>query len=214
MGFHERNTRMRSARRAGTRPDRIEAFIEELPAPLSRAARHVGITPQGDGRPDRPPAAADRGGHGRAGHRAWFEALGARLATEEAKLAQFEAERAALTDQRPMVMPHPALIARYVEDLLTTLDTDIPKARAMPLHPHARRRQLQNLRGSTFRLSWAPESLKNPVAGACYRIFQRPPGSPSRPRSCGRPREPSAVLSYHLTHLSPGTLGKLRRSPW
>ncbi len=79
------------------------------------------------------------------------KALGARLATEEAKLAQLEAERAALTDQRPKVMPHAALIARYVEDLLTTLDTDVPKARAIltrptPLHPHARRLQLQNLR--------------------------------------------------------------------
>ena len=28
-------------------------------------------------------------------------------------------------------MPHPALIARYVEDLLVTLDTDVPKARAI-----------------------------------------------------------------------------------
>ena len=28
-------------------------------------------------------------------------------------------------------MPHPALIARYVDDLLTTLDTDVPKARAI-----------------------------------------------------------------------------------
>ena len=59
------------------------------------------------------------------------KALGARLAIEEAKLPQLEAERAALTDQRPKVMPHPALIARYVEDLLTTLDTDVPKARAI-----------------------------------------------------------------------------------
>jgi hypothetical protein len=59
------------------------------------------------------------------------KALGARLATEEEKLAQLEAERATLADQRPKVMPHPALIARYVEDLLTTLDTDVPKARAI-----------------------------------------------------------------------------------
>ena len=59
------------------------------------------------------------------------KARGARLATEEAKLGQLEAERSALTDQRPKVMPHPALIARYVEDLLTTLDTDVPKARAI-----------------------------------------------------------------------------------
>lgn len=50
-------------------------------------------------------------------------------------------------------MRHPALIARYVEDLLTTLDTDVPKTRAIlmrvlpAIHPHARRRQLQNLRG-------------------------------------------------------------------
>ena len=36
-----------------------------------------------------------------------------------------------MTDQRPKVMPHPALIARYVEDLRTTLDTDVPKARAI-----------------------------------------------------------------------------------
>ena len=28
-------------------------------------------------------------------------------------------------------MHHPALIARYVEKLLTTLDTDVPKARAI-----------------------------------------------------------------------------------
>jgi hypothetical protein len=27
-------------------------------------------------------------------------------------------------------MPHPALIARYVDDLLATLETDVPKARA------------------------------------------------------------------------------------
>ena len=59
------------------------------------------------------------------------KARGARLATEEAKLGQLEAERSALTDQRPKVMPHPALIARYIEDLLRTLDTDVPKARAI-----------------------------------------------------------------------------------
>jgi hypothetical protein len=44
-----------------------------------------------------------------------------------------ETERSTLTDQRPKVMPHPSLIARYVEDLLTTLDTDVPKARAILL---------------------------------------------------------------------------------
>ena len=59
------------------------------------------------------------------------KALGARLAAEEAKLSQLDAERATVADQRPKVMPHPALIARYVEDLLTTLDTDVPKARAI-----------------------------------------------------------------------------------
>jgi hypothetical protein len=58
-------------------------------------------------------------------------ALEKRLDLEEAKLRQLEAERAALTDQGPKVMPHPALIARYVEDLLTTLDTDVAKARAI-----------------------------------------------------------------------------------
>ena len=51
--------------------------------------------------------------------------------TEEGKLAQLEAERATLADQQPKIMPHPALIARYVDNLLTTLDTDVPKARAI-----------------------------------------------------------------------------------
>jgi hypothetical protein len=59
------------------------------------------------------------------------KALGARLAADEMKLAEFEADRAVLTDDRPKVMAHPALIARYVEDLLTTLDTAVPKARAI-----------------------------------------------------------------------------------
>jgi hypothetical protein len=53
-----------------------------------------------------------------------------------------EAERTAIADDHPKVMPHPALIARYVQALLTTLDTDVPKARAIlmrvlrPLTPH------------------------------------------------------------------------------
>jgi hypothetical protein len=60
------------------------------------------------------------------------KALGGRLATEEAKLAELEAQRSDVAaDERPKVMPHPALIARYVEDLLVTLDTDVPKARAI-----------------------------------------------------------------------------------
>ena len=66
------------------------------------------------------------------------------------KLAEFEAERAALTDQRPKVMPHPALIARYVEDLLTTLDTDVPRnpdAGPAPVHPYAD--------GDSYRISGA-----------------------------------------------------------
>ena len=114
-----------------TRPDRIEAFVEEfqrryrelldtsgsrlkvMEAQIARQRQQIEavmaalVTVPGS------------------------KALGARLATEEAQLAQFETERAALTDQRPKVMPHPALIARYVEDLLTTLDTDVPKARAI-----------------------------------------------------------------------------------
>jgi len=59
------------------------------------------------------------------------KALGAKLATEEAKLSELEAERTAASNERPKVMPHPALIARYVEDLLATLETDVPKARAI-----------------------------------------------------------------------------------
>jgi hypothetical protein len=114
-----------------TRPDRIEAFIDEfqrryrelletsgsrlksLDAQIARQRQQIEavmtalVTVPGS------------------------KALGARLTIEEAKLPQLEAERAALTDQRPKVMPHPALIARYVEDLLVTLDTDVPKARAI-----------------------------------------------------------------------------------
>ena len=40
---------------------------------------------------------------------------GAKLATEEAKLSELEAERTAASNERPKVMPHPALIVRYVE---------------------------------------------------------------------------------------------------
>ncbi|HVY41253.1 MAG TPA: DUF4126 family protein [Polyangia bacterium] len=38
------------------------------------------------------------------------KALGAKLATEEAKLLALEAERTAASNERPKVMPHPALI--------------------------------------------------------------------------------------------------------
>jgi hypothetical protein len=62
---------------------------------------------------------------------------------------------------------HPALIARYVDDLLTTLDTDVPKARAIlmrvlrpfTLTPDGASERIPG--PSTFRLWWAPESLKN-----------------------------------------------------
>ena len=43
------------------------------------------------------------------------KALAAKLATEEAKLSELEAERTAASNERPKVMPHPALIVRYVE---------------------------------------------------------------------------------------------------
>ncbi len=102
------------------------------------------------------------------------KALGARLAIEEAKLPHLEAERPTLTDQRPKVMPHPALIARYVEDLLVTLDTDVPKARAIlmcVLRPFTLTPD-----GDCYRISGAlslsavvgPGVSENLVAGARY----------------------------------------------
>ena len=92
-------------------PDR--GIYRRVPAPLSRAARHLGLAAQVDGWPDRPPVAADRGKVLAALVTVpGSKALGGRLATEEGKLAQLEAERATLDDQRPKVMPHPALIAR------------------------------------------------------------------------------------------------------
>jgi len=63
------------------------------------------------------------------------KALGARLATEEAKLRQLEEERSALTDQWPYAPSRSRPTATGTE----------------PPGP------------STFRLSWAPESLKNRV---------------------------------------------------
>ena len=69
-------------------------------------------------------------------------------------------------------MPHPALIARYVDDLLTTLDTDVPKARTIlmrVLRPFTLVPDGQSYRISgalEFRLSWAPEVSENVVAGA------------------------------------------------
>jgi hypothetical protein len=59
------------------------------------------------------------------------KALGAKLAAEEAKLAELEASREVAVRERPKVMPHPALIARYVEGLLATLETDVAKPRAI-----------------------------------------------------------------------------------
>jgi site-specific DNA recombinase len=116
-----------------TRPDRIEAFIDEFQRRYRELLETSGSRLKSiDGQIAR--------------QRQQIEAvmaalvtvpgskaLGARLATEEGRLTQMEAERATLTDQRPKVMPHPALIARYVEDLLVTLDTDVPKARAILL---------------------------------------------------------------------------------
>lgn len=75
------------------------------------------------------------------------------VATEEAKLGQLEAERSAVTDQRPKVMPHPRPhrpLRRGLADHARHRRPEGPRdpyARPTPLHPHARRGQLQNLRG-------------------------------------------------------------------
>ena len=136
-----------------TRPDRIEAFIEEfqrryrelldtsgsrlkaMDAQIARQRQQIEavmaalVTVPGS------------------------KALGARLATEEAKLGQFEAERARL--HRPAAQghappcPHRPLrrgLADHARHGRPQGPRD-PDARPTPLHPHARRRQLQNLRG-------------------------------------------------------------------
>ena len=105
-------------------------------------------------------------------HSTGSKALGARLGIEEAKLPGWEAKRAALTDQRPKVMLHPALIARFIEDLLTTLDTNVLKVRAILMG--VLRHFTLTPDGASYRISgalslsavWAPESLENLVAGA------------------------------------------------
>jgi hypothetical protein len=133
------------------------------------------------------------------------KALGARLATEEAKVAQLEAERDALTDQRPKVMPHPALIARYVDDLLTTLDTDIPKARAIlmrvlrpfPLTPDGD--STESPGPSTFRLSWAPR--RRLPRGGYHPGTNRAPFDVSRCPRCHRlPAENAGATRCHPPH--------------
>ena len=103
------------------------------------------------------------------------KALGAKLATEEAKLSELEAERTATSNERPKVMPHPALIARYVEDLPggpskpgRPQGPRHPSARPTPSSPSpaGRRPDTKSPEPSTFRAFSAPESLKNVVAGA------------------------------------------------
>ena len=115
-----------------TRPDRIEAFIDEFQRRYRELLETSGSRLKTiDGEIARQRKQID------AVMAALVtvpgsKALGGRLATEEAKLAELEAQRFGIAaDERPKVMPHPALIARYVEDLLVTLDTDVPKARAI-----------------------------------------------------------------------------------
>jgi hypothetical protein len=99
------------------------------------------------------------------------KALGAKLATEEAKLSELEAEHVIASREQPKVMPHPALIARFVEDLLATLDT-VVKATAVlkrTLRPFTLTPDDAGYKSPepwTSQPTWAPESLKKSVAPA------------------------------------------------
>jgi hypothetical protein len=104
------------------------------------------------------------------------KALADRLAVEERKLADLDHQLCAVsTFPRPKVLPHPAAIARYVDDLATVLEGEDPAAADRVL-----RRALAPFRMQTqdtgYKMTGALDVCSERVAGACHRIIQRPRG--------------------------------------